>query len=138
MTPSYGRSQEQHDNTQKLIDGLKAKPDDYDLLVMESFGADDIAAKHATPEHPCRTAMCVAGHGPSLGIPFTAADNNSWVNYTIRAFGFMGGTYEWSFCFSPVWSDDMNQAVARLELAQRGEIPLVSYTHLTLPTNREV
>ena len=122
MTPSYGRTQEQHDNLQKLINGLKALPDDYGLLNMYRFASYDTAAKNATPEHPCRTSMCIAGHGPSLGIPFIDVDNGRWTPYSKRAFGFINCVH-WDFCFSAHWPDDMNQAIARLEMAQRGDIP---------------
>ena len=124
MTPSYGRTQEQHDNTQKLINGLKALPDDYGLLDMREFAESYGSAKNATPEHPCGTSMCIIGHGPSLGIPFINEDNCSWPRYSRRAFGFTRKTKSgWSFCFSSYWPNDMNQAIIRLEMAQHGKIP---------------
>ena len=125
MMPSYGRTQEQHDNLQKLIDGLKSKPDNYGLLNMSRFAEDDRLAKTATPEHPCGTSMCVVGHGPSFGIPFIYEDLNDWMEYSLRAFGFVG--LKWNFCFNSLWSmycsSDINEAIARLEMAQRGDIP---------------
>ena len=127
MTPSYGRTQEQHDNLQKLIDGLKAKPKHYAFFDMGQYARDDIGARRATPEHPCQTYMCVVGHGPSLGIPFTDEDINSWCQYSERAFGFEFASKKWLFCFASLWSmycsSDINEAIARLEMAQRGEIP---------------
>ena len=123
MTPSYGRTQEQHDNVQKLIDGLKALPNDYGLLEMKLFAKNDSWAKRATPKHPCKTCMCVVGHGPSLGIPFIPEDYDCWGKYSERAFGFAGEDFEWDFCFGVKWPDDINEAIARLEMAQRGEIP---------------
>ena len=123
MTPSYGRTKEQHDNTQLLIDGFKALPDDYNLLVMKYFAINNAWAKNATPEHPCKTTMCIIGHGPSFGIPHTNEDRNSWEQYSFRAFGFEFGSKGWSFCFSSNWPNDMNQAIIRLEMMQRGEVP---------------
>ena len=55
MTPSYGRTQEQHDNVQKLIDGLKALPSNYEFFDMMIFAEDESWAKYATPEHPCQS-----------------------------------------------------------------------------------
>ena len=123
MIPSYGRTQEQHDNVQKLIDGLKALPDDYRKLHMKSFAENNSWAKNATPENPCGTCMCIIGHGPSLGIPFINKDKNDWNRYSTRAFGFCVGYRKWSFCFSPYWPNNIKQAIARLEMAQRGDIP---------------
>ena len=124
MRPSYGRTQEQHNNTQKLIDGLKALPDDYELLNMEQFAENYAWAKNATPENPCGTCMCVVGHGPSLGIPFIDEDEWSWPRYSRRAFGFtLKNNSAWRFCFSSAWCNDIDEAIARLEIAQRGEIP---------------
>ena len=123
MKPSYGRSYAQFNNTQKLIDGLKALPGNYEFFDMKRFADDNIAAKHATPEHPCQSCMCIIGHGPSLGIPFIDLDRNDWLGYSIRAFGFKNDAYAWIFCFSANWHDSIGQAIARLEMAQRGEIP---------------
>ena len=125
MTPSYGRTQKQHDNLQKLIDGLKALPDDYSLLDMNRFAINDGEAIRATPIHPCGTSMCIVGHGPSFGIPFTDEDGNDWVYYSKRAFGFSACTRKWEFCFDPLWPSDVNQAIIRLEMAQREEIPVL-------------
>ena len=123
MKPSYGRTQEQHDNVQKLIDGLKALPNDYDFFDMEQFAENDGEAIHATPEHPCQSCMCIIGHGPSFGIPLIYGDWGNWRNYSRRAFGFSHIGIYWRFCFNGNWPNDINQAIIRLEMAQRGEIP---------------
>ena len=123
MKPSYGRTQEQHDNVQKLIDGLKALPNNYRLFDMKRFAEDYKIAKNATPEHPCGTCMCIVGHGPSLGVPFIDRDMNIWGIYSERAFGFGDEGDIWDFCFGSSWPNDIKQAIARLEMAQRGEIP---------------
>ena len=123
MKPSYGRTQEQHDNMQKLIDGLRALPDDYDFFDMAQFAENSGLAKTATPQHPCQSCMCIIGHGPSFGIPLIYGDYNSWMIYSWRAFGFEEDDNNWKFCFHGDWPNDINQAIIRLEMAQRGEIP---------------
>ena len=138
MALSYGRTQEQYDNLQKLINGFKALPSDYVLLDMELFALNRAEAQNATPANPCTSLMCVVGHGPSFGIPFIKEDDCCWLTYAWRVFG-MRNSFEynlavdsrrkvffcgaWDFCFSYRWSNSINETIARLELAQRGEIP---------------
>jgi hypothetical protein len=108
------------ENLKKLREFWIAQ-DDQSLLDMGDFAEDYDEAEDATPENPCKTCMCAVGSGPSAGIPFE--EDETWVLYSERVFGLDSSQRRWNFLFSEMWTNDINQLVARLTLAIDGKIP---------------
>lgn len=128
------RTRQQIKNTQKLIEYLEGLPEDYKNFEMSYYCEDDmedIALKEDKDNKGCGTSACVVGHGPSAGIKVddkfmtTNMDGDiilvDWQSYSIEAFGFEDG--DWNFCFSPEWSNSVEEAVTRLKIANKGKTP---------------
>lgn len=70
----------------------------------------------AFTEHTCSTSACLAGHGPLAGIP-RESGVYGWVNYVCHSFGLtpLEG-YSWDFLFHWNWSNDIQEAIVRLNM----------------------
>ena len=126
----YNYSTVNKENLQKLHDFCPKMVN----LGMGGFAEDDIDAVTATPEHPCETAACVVGNGPSAGVPvqpeFIRKTNVRvyWFGYSQE--NFISGTYNplWQFAFSARWNDCPKEAQARLKLVLDEQVP-EKWTH---------
>ena len=119
-------SNQQRENLKKLVRFLEALPEDYDGVRMDRWAEDGMEAANATPEHPCGTPACLAGHGPGAGIPFISSEfgrfgSPLWERYTRRVFAreqdrraFMMGVY---------WPDSIPEGIARIKLVLADKVP---------------
>lgn len=74
-------------------------------------------------EHTCGTSACLAGHGPLAGIPWKLSAD--WSGYIYRSFGIVSCSNYFDFLFSAKWSDDIQEAIARLTMFIEGFDPKV-------------
>ncbi len=128
----YGITKKQEQNLRKLYVGLQRLfPTHESLFEMDNYHAEGCKeeAQNATMEHPCGTAACAAGYGPSCGIPFRERDLGNFIYYTDNNFGGEGLHPHISvadFIFSEVWTNKPNQmaeAIARIGLVLAGKSP---------------
>ena len=78
-------------------------------FVMESFQSQSTLIT----EHTCSTSACVAGHGPIFGI---GKFNGNWSKYAEQSFGLSSNSLAFDFLFGNLWSNNIREAIARLDL----------------------
>ena len=113
-------SDTQRENLKKLVRFFESLPEDYGNLEMYMWAHDEMEAANATPEHPCGTPACLAGHGPSAGIPLQKHGGSiNWANYASRAFGYR----HLDFLFGFGWPDSIPEGLARIKLVLANNVP---------------
>ena len=118
------KTPEQQQNFKTLLDGLVDMYGDKrhdDHFKMDEFqaikvGISAVRPSNAFTQHDCGTSACLLGHGPIFGI---IDDRDLEMNWTAYALEFFGASQsvadgEWDFLFSPGWSNDIQEAIARL------------------------
>jgi hypothetical protein len=137
MTHDYGLTKEQRANLAKLADYLEtqAQPETFGMREFYYWpgGEDDddhwLSYDDPTAEsHPCGTAACAVGHGPSAGVAVMTEDQDWW-GYAARAFGAHGRIVNavWASCFSFAWAAVDNTptgAAVRIRHVLDGKEPL--------------
>ena len=83
---------EQAKNLEQLATYLEGLPEDYELFDMW----------HYSNETECGTVACACAHGPMAGI--ARKGDESWSDYSHRAFGAFPYSNYWRFLFAPDWS----------------------------------
>ena len=141
----YDYSKVNFENIQKLHDFVPKIKN----LAMDNYTEGtmfDLATAQSSPEHPCGTAACLIGNGPSAGIPVndkhfdhTLGDGVDWYEYSTECF--IGeDDYEirlWVFAFDVRWTDCKEEAQARLKLILDKEVPIEwAYDELFCKANR--
>lgn len=139
------RTKEQVENVNRLIAGLASLPVNYKKFHM-SFFTDNVSDSFIVenngslddPDH-CGTTACIVGHGPSFGVTILKqhlrpSNRIDWALYSEESFGFYDHNgwqnnlspelfNDWTFCFGEDWPDSIPEAIARLKVANEGNIP---------------
>ena len=76
----------------------------------------------------CGTDMCVMGHGPAAGILNPGFDGG-WDAYSSDHFGLTFADVTWDFLFNSCWSNDIQEAIARLDYVVTYGSPAAGWTY---------
>ena len=113
----YNLTKKQLENLQLLHDGLPKQKN----LEMKYYAENAEGAKTATKEHPCGTTTCIAGFGPSCGVPIKP--NEFWFEYTERQFHNENDGRVDDFIFYPDWPNSIEQGQKRIKMVIDGKMP---------------
>jgi len=83
-------------------------------LILEFYPSD------LDSESECKTCCCLLGHGPYAGV---RVENDEWDEYSREEFGLDVERGSWIFLFSENWPDNIQEAVARLQMYINGFDP---------------
>ena len=86
------------------LDKLPANYRHFEMNRFYGYIGQFTVPEHYTPPPQCGTCACAAGHGPAAGLSLNPDDNN-WMNYIVRVFGFSYDSREGQWCFGGMWED---------------------------------
>lgn len=120
------KTPEQQKNFRILLNGLIEMYGDKrfdDHFHMQDFQIDHDGSSVETTglsitSHSCGTSACMLGHAPMFGIN-NNLDGQRLEDYSAVFFGVkceVDCYREWAFLFSGMWSDDIQEAIARLRM----------------------
>ena len=117
--------EEHRENLKLLVKGIDDGIIQESTLDMKNYAKDGNLAVVATPDHPCKTLMCLIGHGPSCGVPLNEHEIDSvsisWHKYSIRAF--CEDVSAWYFMFADSWPNDVKEARERIMMVIENRMP---------------